>query len=156
MRTNSILITKADMSRLRTLIEWGYSGGEHDHERVEALLGELARASEIDLGDMPADVVTMNSRVCVCDPQRGAEVCYTLVLPGEADAAAGRLSVLAPLGTALLGRRTGEEIAFHSPAGKRRLRIERILYQPEAERRRRDVSDAGGAPRAATDVGATS
>lgn len=152
MRTNSILVTKADMSRLRTLLDWGHSGDGHDQGHVMMLSGELARASEIDLDDMPADVVTMNSRVGVRDPQRGTETFYTLVFPAEADAAAGRLSVLAPLGTALLGRCVGEEIVFHSPAGLRRLRIERILFQPEAERRRREEGDAMPSARAGTDA----
>jgi regulator of nucleoside diphosphate kinase len=57
---------------------------------------------------------------------------YTLVFPDDADIDAGRLSVLTPLGAALLGSRDGQTIEFDAPGGRRRLKVERVLYQPEA------------------------
>ena len=74
----------------------------------------------------------MNSKVRVRDLATDKVETYTLVYPDDADINAKRLSIFAPLGAALLGSRTGEVVSFEVPAGTRRLRIERILYQPEA------------------------
>lgn len=120
---------------------------EHDRRRIRELLAAVDpadRASGRDLdvelrlgkvvlpAEMPADVVTMNSRVRLTDLDSGAELVYTLVFPPDADFKAGRISVLAPIGTALLGERVGAEVRWEVPAGVRRLRIEELLYQPEA------------------------
>ena len=120
---------------------------EHDRRRIRELLAAVDPADraggrdldvELRLGkvvlpaEMPADVVTMNSRVRLTDLDSGAELVYTLVFPADADFKAGKISVLAPIGTALLGERVGAEIQWEVPAGLRRLRIEELLYQPEA------------------------
>lgn len=120
---------------------------EHDRRRIRELLAAVDpadRASGRDLdvelrlgkvvlpAEMPRDVVTMNSRVRLTDLDSGAELVYTLVFPADADFKAGKISVLAPIGTALLGERVGAEIQWEVPAGLRRLRIEELLYQPEA------------------------
>lgn len=120
---------------------------EHDRRRIRELLAAVDpadRASGRDLdvelrlgkvvlpAEMPRDVVTMNSRVRLTDLDSGAELVYTLVFPADADFKAGKISVLAPIGTALLGERVGTEIQWEVPAGVRRLRIEELLYQPEA------------------------
>ena len=81
---------------------------------------------------MPPDIVTMNSRIRLTDLDSAEELVYTLVYPAEADYAAGKISVLAPVGTALLGERVGNEIVWDVPGGTRRLRIEELLYQPES------------------------
>ena len=74
----------------------------------------------------------MNSRVALVDPQSGQEHRYSLVFPADANAAEGRISVLAPLGTALLGASRGQTVEWSAGGNLRRLRIEEILYQPEA------------------------
>lgn len=120
---------------------------EHDRRRIRELLAAVDPADraggrdldvELRLGkivlpdEMPSDVVTMNSRVRLIDLDSGAELVYTLVFPADADYTAGRISVLAPIGTALLGERVGAEIQWEVPAGVRRLRVEELLYQPES------------------------
>lgn len=151
MHKQAILVTEADLVRLHGLLAAQQRFDERDQEHLDALRAELAAAVIVESDEVPADVVTMHSRVGVRDLERDVHTLYTLVPPAEADTLAGRLSVLAPLGTALLGRRAGEEIIFRSPAGERRLRLERILYQPEAARRRAAVApevDASPARRA--------
>jgi regulator of nucleoside diphosphate kinase len=74
----------------------------------------------------------MQSRVRVRDLGSGQDTVYTLVFPREADVNAGRLSVLAPIGTALLGYRQGDEIEWPVPGGLRRLKVMKVLFQPEA------------------------
>jgi regulator of nucleoside diphosphate kinase len=77
-------------------------------------------------------VVTMNSRVRLIDMETREKETYLLVYPDEADINEGKLSVLAPLGTAMLGARVGQIIEVRAPVGLRRLKVDRILYQPEA------------------------
>ena len=82
---------------------------------------------------MPADVVTMNSTVDCIDDISGDTHPVTLVYPRDADAAAGRVSVLAPVGSALLGLSVGQQIDWQAPGGRAlRLRVVAIRYQPEA------------------------
>ncbi len=82
--------------------------------------------------DIPANVVTMNSRVVLHDLGSGEEKTYTLVFPRNANVDTGAISVLAPVGTAILGYAAGDEIEWRVPSGTRRFRIEEVLYQPEA------------------------
>ena len=99
---------------------------------VDALEQELERADVVEPARIPPDVVTMRSRVRVRDVRSGTETVYTLVFPCEASVADGRLSVLAPIGTALLGYRQGDVIEWPVPAGMRQLEVAEVLFQPEA------------------------
>ena len=99
---------------------------------VSTLERELGRGRVVPPTRVPKGVVTMNSQVRFIDLGTREEETYTLVYPAEANVEDARLSVLAPLGTALLGASVGEVVECRTPGGVRRLRIERILYQPEA------------------------
>ena len=93
---------------------------------------ELERAMVVSSALMPADVATMNSRVRYTDEKDGASRTVSLVYPIEADVAKGKVSVLAPVGTALLGLSEGQSIEWHFPDGsRRRLKLEKVLFQPE-------------------------
>ena len=81
---------------------------------------------------MPADVVTMNSRVVVKDLENGESSEYTLVFPEQANIEQGRLSVVSPIGTAILGYAKGDVITWQTPGGPRQIKIVDIPYQPEA------------------------
>ena len=93
---------------------------------------ELDRAQIVSPSQVPEDVVTMNSRVRVKDVETGEDKTYTLVFPRDADFAQGKISVLAPIGTAILGYRVGDVIEWRVPGGRRKLRVEEVMYQPEA------------------------
>jgi regulator of nucleoside diphosphate kinase len=99
---------------------------------LSVLERELERAVVVKPEDIPATVVTMNSRVQILDLDNEERRCVTLVFPSLAGIEAGRVSVLAPLGTALLGSREGSSVEWRTPRGVRRLCVERIVYQPEA------------------------
>jgi len=103
-----------------------------DHAHLEELDQELGRAEVVTAADVPPDVVTMHSTVRVRDLDDGMGALYTLVFPVEADIDRKRISVLAPIGTALIGYRTGALIEWATPGRTRRLRIEEVLFQPEA------------------------
>lgn len=122
-----IYLTQTDLDRLLALVE-AYPG-----QRFEALESELVRAHVVERADIPKDVVTMNSRVVFRNETTGESREVTLVYPGMADMDAGKISILVPVGTALLGLRVGQAIDWEMPGGaKQRLRIVEVPYQPEA------------------------
>lgn len=128
-----IFITATDLSRLRKLVD--LSRQSHDtrnQEYLDRLEDELERAEVVESQDIPADVITMRSRVRMTDLDSGKELTYSLVFPNEANFSEGKISVLAPIGTAMMGYRVGDTIEWQVPAGLRRLRVEEICYQPEA------------------------
>lgn len=132
MDPRDIYITKFDLARLKELLQVGISFKERDRDYLESLQNELDRAHVVDSTAIPHNVVTMNSRVRLKDMETGEEKIYTLVFPSDADIARNRISILAPIGTAILGYRAGDTVDWLVPAGKRKFRIQEILYQPEA------------------------
>jgi len=127
-----IYITDYDLIRLRELLQVGISFAERDRQSLEALQGELDRAHIVEPTAIPHDVVTMNSRVRLTDVETNEEQVYTVVFPSEANLEQRKISILAPIGTAILGYRVGDTVEWRVPGGVRTLRIEEILYQPEA------------------------
>lgn len=116
-----IVVSRRDAARLEALIE---SPRWQNDPTAEALLGELTRAEIVDEADMPADVVGMNTRVECLDEHTGERHELTLVFPNEADAGAARVSVFAPVGSALLGLSVGQSIDWTTPQGRAlRLRV---------------------------------
>jgi len=100
---------------------------------------KLWGAEIVEPDSVPPDVVTMRSRVRVLDMVSGHESTYTICYPVEANLDAGKLSVLAPIGTALLGYREGDVVEWPVPGGVRVLKIEKLEHQPEATARPRRV-----------------
>ncbi|MDX2087825.1 MAG: nucleoside diphosphate kinase regulator [Kofleriaceae bacterium] len=121
-----IIITNIDLERLQPVIE------QHDTPASDSLEDELARAVVVDQRAVPGDVVTMNSDVVYEDLDTGVRRKVKVVYPKDADAPRGHVSVLAPIGSALLGLRVGQTIEWTVPNGTRRVRVIEIPYQPEA------------------------
>ena len=127
-----ILLTDADQERLARMLR-GVEGPQNSlYAYAMALKSEMDRASVVPAKEVPADVVTMNSRVKVRDVKTRKIETYVLVYPWEASSIEDGLSVLAPIGTALLGTRVGDVVSWRVPGGQRTLRVESVLYQPEA------------------------
>ena len=130
--TENIVVTIRDMERLLGLID--STGDERSQAAVEALESELSRAQVVDPQDVPPDVVTMNSRVVYRDEERQVTREVTLCYPRDARMGEGRVSVLAPIGAALLGLRVGQGIDWELPGGGRtRLSVVAVPYQPESQ-----------------------
>jgi len=128
-----IYITTSDYHRLSGLIEMSRErNGDADREYLDQLEEELAQAEVVNPEDIPQDVITMRSKVRLKDLKSGQTVMYSLVFPPEANSNEGHISVLAPIGTALLGNRSGDVVESRVPSGLRRLKVKEILYQPEA------------------------
>ena len=126
-----IVITEVDFDRLNQLIQSPRYRTTHS-TLVAGLKQELNRGKIVPAPKVPKGTVTMRSRIRVRDLATDETEVYTLVYPEEADINQGRLSVLAPLGMALLGTRVGQTVEVKVPIGVRQLEVERILYQPEA------------------------
>jgi regulator of nucleoside diphosphate kinase len=128
---SSIQITRFDKTRLMRLLR-SLDAAHENRVEIEDLERELERGIEVDSTDVASDVVTMNSTVRVTDLDANTTHLYTIVFPSDADFDKGRISILSPLGTALLGYRAGDVVTWEMPRGTRRLRIEELVYQPEA------------------------
>jgi len=127
----TIILTHQDLKRLHALIEGVQS--ERNAEAAEALESELGRAQVVEASAVPPDVVTMNSKVRFVDETTGQEREAQLVYPQDASASEGRISILAPIGAALIGLRAGDSIDWPMPNGRtKRLRIVEVTWQPEA------------------------
>lgn len=125
-----IYITQFDRDRLE-----GFLGLPRDEEQnglLDPLRAELSRAVVVAPKEIPADVITMNSTVSLVEVDSSEEEVYTLVFPKDADAEEGKISVTAPLGTAMLGYRVGDIFEWEVPMGKKRWRVAKVLFQPEA------------------------
>lgn len=119
-----ITITRLDLQRLEQLLD--SSTGS------EALAHELARAQVVGLDEVPPGLVTMNSRVHCREEGSGKDYHLTLVYPRDAGPA-GTVSILAPVGSALLGLTVGQHIDWPGPGGKLiKLTLLAVEYQPEA------------------------
>jgi regulator of nucleoside diphosphate kinase len=132
MRDREIVVTDFDQTRLRNLLEGVRRWNARDRTHVDHLEAELDRADVVLPADVPFDVVTMNSEVAVRDIDSDEEMTFAVVFPSDADVNRKRISVLAPIGTAVLGYRVGDTIDWKVPGRLRRLKIERVLFQPEA------------------------
>lgn len=130
MNTRSkIIMTSQDLDRLEALLDTL----PEDSPGKDDLQKELDRAEVVPPQQIPDDVVTMNSKV-LFSVDSGGEFCLTLVYPKDIDGSADRISVLAPVGSALLGLSTGERIEWPRPGGgMMKLQIKELVYQPERE-----------------------
>jgi regulator of nucleoside diphosphate kinase len=128
---SSIAITEYDFERLEKLVD-RLRTRDNLLTVASALEGELDRAEIVDPRAVPPDVVTMNSQATVRDLGTGDVEQLRVVFPASAAPRKGAISVLAPLGLALLGARAGDEVTWEVPGGTRRLRVEGVTYQPEA------------------------
>jgi regulator of nucleoside diphosphate kinase len=127
-----IYVTRHDHGRLRELVNVAREFGREDERYLKDLEKELDRAKIVRPENIPEHVITMHSKAVLQDRETGSEVAYTLVFPSEADPSRYRVSVLAPIGTAMLGYSVGDTFEWETPRGLRRLEVKEILYQPES------------------------
>lgn len=131
MPSYNIFITQPDLEQLSQMVDCVRKAAGTEPGTLQMLETELDRAVILSPFVIPPDVVTMHSRVRVRDLSANRDSTYTLVFPRDADFNQGKISVLAPVGTAILGSRVGDVIEWKVPGGIRKLRIEEVLYQPE-------------------------
>ena len=132
MQDRTIYITRFDLERLEDLLAAAGEFSYRDRGDLEELEAELQGGKIVDSKTVPPNVVTMNSRVRLVDVGENKSMIFTLTFPRDADIDTGKLSVLSPIGTAILGHSEGDLIEWRVPAGFRQIKIEKVLYQPEA------------------------
>jgi len=126
-----LYITKADYEKLQRLIEGMRTTGSFDMKYLNMLAEELDHAEVVEPEAVPPNVVTMNSEVRLKDLDSGQSIVYRLVFPAQARRE-NSISVLAPIGMAMLGYQVGDIIEWPVPRGIRRLKVLEVLFQPEA------------------------
>lgn len=129
---HTIYITDFDRERLYSIISNHRSASPKIKAQIDRLEEELEKAIVVEPKNIPADVVTMNTKLRLRDEQSGEERVLSLVFPSDADFEKNRISVLAPVGTALLGYRVGDIIEWQVPSGTKTFHIIETIYQPEA------------------------
>ncbi|MPZ43849.1 MAG: nucleoside diphosphate kinase regulator [Betaproteobacteria bacterium] len=130
----SIVLTENDYSRLKHLLADLSRQAEGSQTGLETLEEILDLAHVVRPEKVPANTVTMNSRVLFEDVRSGEKGTVTIAYPAEADVSTRRISILSPVGAALIGEAQGAEVELPVPHGQtRRIRIVDVLYQPEAE-----------------------
>ena len=127
MNTPAIHISTDDHAKLRLLVS---TLSTTSNPAIEKLRQEIDRAVVLDPAALPKDIVTLNSRVEFVDVATGEVEAYTLTMPERADVEQKRLSILAPIGTALIGFRQGDEVNWSTPGGVRQLKIRQVT-QPD-------------------------
>ena len=129
MTDRTIQVTSQDRERLEVI---EHMTGAEDRGDLADLVSELGRAVVVPAEQIPANVITMRSRVRLLDLDNGSTHEYTIVYPDEADVAMGKVSIVAPVAAAIIGCREGDEVEWDVPAGRRRFKVDAVLYQPEA------------------------
>ena len=127
-----IYVTKFDLQRLQELVQVAKEFKFQDRNDLKKLEQELERATIVGSKDVLPDVVTMNAKVELLDIDKNEKMTFTLVFPIDADIDRGKISIIAPNGTAILGYRVGDTVIWQVQAGVRRIKIQKIIYQPEA------------------------
>ena len=129
----TIHVTRTDRERLHNMIELARSENDRGNlHYLRKLEDELANAEVVASDEISPDVVTMRSTVKLRDLDTDKEKVYSIVFPSETNFDEGKISILAPLATALLGYKRGDTVEVEAPSRVRRLLISEILYQPEA------------------------
>ena len=134
MSNEPIALTDRDRDRLVEMVDTMRTRCDRDTAQLlDTLEKEVLRARIVPSEEAEPNVVTMNSKVKFHDIDMGKKLVYTVTWPHLADTEERKVSVLAPIGMALLGTRVGQVIEWQVPMGKRRLKVDKILFQPESK-----------------------
>ena len=126
-------MTREDHVQLENLLAGEFAAAFGDKPYLQSLRSELDLARVVSPDKVPPNVVTMNSTVRLRQRRANGDETYTLVYPRDADIAKGKLSVLAPIGTAILGYRVGDDVEWQVPSGLIQFTIEKLVFQPERD-----------------------
>lgn len=131
MNQHALLISSVDYDRLDPLLRDSVASGLIPRDLLCALRAKLQQAEVVPPSEMPHDVITMNSTVRLRDLDTEEVEVYSLMYPSFANGFKNCISVLAPLGTAILGHRSGDVITWEMPSGCLRYEVGDVAFQPE-------------------------
>lgn len=128
----SLIINKLDYQRLQVWADRAKSEFRFSNIHFDKMLRSAGQATLLEPDQIPSDVVTMNSRISLHYLKNNETKEIQLVYPEGADITRNRISIFAPIATALLGCKQGALAVLTTPNGTVKVRIDKILYQPEA------------------------
>ncbi|NLA76061.1 MAG: nucleoside diphosphate kinase regulator [Deltaproteobacteria bacterium] len=134
---NKLYITQKDMERLEPVLDAALQRNTQQKDNIEKLMDDLDRANIVDDMEVPDDVVIMNSEVTVIDLDSNEPMTFALVFPENADLDDKKVSILAPVGSAVLGYRAGDTVEWVVPLCKKRLKIDRVIQHPEKPKQKK-------------------
>jgi regulator of nucleoside diphosphate kinase len=120
---NDVILLKEDFEILNSYVKNQHGMQVNEKENFSKLYGEIKKAQIVDPEDFPSNVVRLGSTVKVKDLETKRDLEITIVLPQQADIKQKKISVLAPIGTALIGFRKGRKVSWNVPAGKKDFKI---------------------------------
>lgn len=129
---NTLLLNRLDHARITKSVNDARQSRSINSTEADKLLRELASAKIVEPEAMPPDVVTMNTIVKLSFLNNTRQVQFQIVYPDQADYTQNKISIFSPIATALIGYKVGDEIQWIVPAGITNIRIDDIIYQPEA------------------------
>lgn len=129
---NNIIVSSLDYIRIQKQINEARQKKTIDAVEAEKLMSELNSATVLNPHEIPGDVVTMNSVVKITFVDSGKQVEFKIVYPEDANFKDKKVSIFSPIATALIGFRVGDLIEWMVPGGLTKIRIDEIIYQPEA------------------------
>ena len=127
-----IIINRLDYARIKKCINDARQFKSITDSEVQKLVNELESAVIMEPEAIPANVVTMNSIVTVSFSNNNKQVQFQIVYPDQDNFRENKISIFSPIATALIGYKVGDEIEWIVPAGLTKMKIEEIIYQPEA------------------------
>jgi regulator of nucleoside diphosphate kinase len=128
--SKTICITQTDKVKLLDIIEDAKYIHLKTNQYIKDLEAEIKKATVIGYEQLPKDVITMNSKVILSIDHEEEEI--TLVYPNEADVKQNKISILSPIGTAILGYSEGSLIEWKVPSGIVKIEVKKVIFQPEA------------------------
>ncbi len=129
---SKLIVNRLDYARIKKSINNAKQFGSINSGEAVRLLNELDSARIVDPEAMPSDVVTMNSVVRLSFLENNKQIQFQIVYPDQANLKENKISIFSPIATALIGYKAHDEIEWIVPAGLTRIRIDEIVYQPEA------------------------
>lgn len=141
MITKPIYLSSEDHVRLQKVVDNLIEDGGQNDEPLKKLQAELKRAVILDPSALPQNVVTLYTRVRLRDLEDGELDEWVLTMPEEADVDKQQLSILAPIGTAIIGMSEGDDFDWETPGGMRRLKIESVEHVPPPVQERKNLYD---------------
>ncbi|MDR8389983.1 nucleoside diphosphate kinase regulator [Aliifodinibius sp. S!AR15-10] len=130
---NAITISTLDYQRIYKSINEAEDSNSITEKEAQALAGELEKAKIVEPQEMPNDVITMNSKVKITFVKSNKQIELKIVYPHEADINQNLISIFSPIAAALIGYKVGDTIDWIVPSGPTSIKIDEIIYQPEAE-----------------------
>jgi len=126
---SQLVLRKDDYNLLLSCLNGGFGKSAFDRRNAEGLQAELKKAKLVNKNDFPLDVVRLNSRVTIKADDKEEIMEFKLVTPDKANIKENRVSVMAPVGTALIGFRKGQRVKWQVPAGKRTFTILEVINE---------------------------